>query len=416
MKGRSDMNFAIENGRGGIGAPDKLFGVSARAKERIAQIGKENVIDSTIGVLLDDDGKLAVLDSVDKCVRALTPDDYAPYAPILGTEEYISAVKKAVFMDSMPDTPVEACYTPGGTGAIRNAISAYTKPGDKVLTSDWHWSPYKTISEEIGRKLTTYTLFDENNRFNSASFKEELEAVLKDQCQVLVIINTPAHNPTGYTFSLEDWDQVLNVCAAQAPAKIVILTDIAYMDFAGDAAENRRFLKKLETAPSNVLPLIAFSGSKGYNMYGMRCGALICMAPDEETAKEFKDVMRIECRGSWSNGNRAAMSVIAGIFSDRELFENVKKERDHYMDMLAKRGRAFMERAKAEGLSVCPYCAGFFVTIPCENAEKAGFELQKHNIFTIPIGKGIRVSVASNTEEECRIMPAEIKAAIESCK
>lgn len=86
------------------------------------------------------------------------------------------------------------------------------------------------------------------------------------------------------------------------------------------------------------------------------------------------------------------------------------------MDMLAKRGRAFMERAKAEGLSVCPYCAGFFVTIPCENAEKAGLELQKHNIFTIPIGKGIRVSVASNTEEECRIMPAEIKAAIESCK
>ena len=50
------------------------------------------------------------------------------------------------------------------------------------------------------------------------------------------------------------------------------------------------------------------------------------------------------------------------------------------------------------------------------SVEEAGLELQKHDVFAIVIGKGIRVSVASNTEEECRIMPAKIKAAIESCK
>ena len=42
------------NGRNTIGKPDKLFGVSALAKARIAEIGKENVINSTLGVLLDD--------------------------------------------------------------------------------------------------------------------------------------------------------------------------------------------------------------------------------------------------------------------------------------------------------------------------------------------------------------------------
>ena len=75
-----------------------------------------------------------------------------------------------------------------------------------------------------------------------------------------------------------------------------------------------------------------------------------------------------------------------------------------------------MEAARAEGLATCPYDAGFFITRPCENEEEAGLELQKHDVFAIVIGKGIRVSVASNTEEECRIMPAKIKAAIESCK
>lgn len=37
------------------------------------------------------------------------------------------------------------------------------------------------------------------------------------------------------------------------------------------------------------------------------------------------------------------MSVIAGIVRDDSLFESVKNERDYYMEMLAKRGRAFME-------------------------------------------------------------------------
>lgn len=51
----------------------------------------------------------------------------------------------------------------------------------------------------------------------------------------------------------------------------------------------------------------------------MRLGALICMAKNRETAKEFKDVMSVECRGSWSNGNRAAMTVLADIMKDEAL-------------------------------------------------------------------------------------------------
>ena len=147
------MIFAQQNERT-IGAPDKLFGVSSLAKERIAQIGKENVINSTIGVLLDEQGKLVVLESVMEAVRSLTREDYAAYAPILGLPEYLEAVKTAVFLEEPPEgCYVESCYTPGGTGAIRNAISAYTIPGDKILTSDWHWSPYRLIAQELGRNV-----------------------------------------------------------------------------------------------------------------------------------------------------------------------------------------------------------------------------------------------------------------------
>lgn len=407
------MIMAQENGRKTIGAPDKLFGVSSKAKARIAEKGKENVIDSTIGVFLDDSGKLVVLESVMECIRRLQPEDYAAYAPILGLPEYREAVKKAVFMDELPEGVfVESCYTPGGTGAIRNAVSAYTRPGDKILVSDWHWNPYNLIASEIGRTVDTYPLFDESDRFDCEAFEEALTSVLKEQDQTLVIVNTPAHNPTGYTFTETDWDRLLAVVGKFENKKIALLVDIAYLDFSGDGKAYRFFLKKLAKSPAHVLPLISFSASKGYTMYGMRCGALLCMAQNEETAKEFLDVMSVECRASWSNGNRAAMKVLANILSDEKLMEKVSREREDYLQILKRRGSVFMEEAEKEGLKTCPYDSGFFITIPCGEPEAAGERLQDMDIFVIPMGRGLRVSVASNTEEECRRMPAKIKEAI----
>lgn len=411
------MIIAQQNGRTTIGAPDKLFGVSSKAKERIAEIGKENVIDSTIGVLLDDGGKLVVLESVMDCIRGLAPEDYAAYAPITGLPAYQEAVKEAVFLGEIPaGVFVESCYTPGGTGAIRNAVSAYTVPGDRILTSDWHWNPYNLIASELGRSVATYQLFDEEDKFNAPGFEAALTEILAGQDETLIIVNTPAHNPTGYTFTEEDWDALLTIVKKFPEKKIALLVDIAYLDFAGDPKEYRFFLPKLAGLSESILPLIAFSASKGYTMYGMRCGALLCMASSAEIAKEFKDVMSVECRASWSNGNRAAMTVLANIFADQGLRDKVDAERARWMKALAERGRVFMEAAGEAGLTACPYDSGFFITIPCDHAEEAGKRLQDFNIFAIPMGRGIRVSVASNTTEECRQMPAKIKQAIDETR
>lgn len=407
------MIMAEANGRTTIGQPDKLFGVSSLAKQRIAEIGKENVINATIGVLLNDEGKLAVLSSVVEGLRKLEPEDYAEYAPIVGIPSYGETVKKAVFLDEMPDAFVETCFTPGGTGALRNAVSCYTKPGDAVLTSDWHWSPYRVIASEQGRRLETYKLFNEEGSFNHQAFEASLSDLLNRQEGALIIINTPAHNPTGYTFTDGDWDHVIEIVKKYPDKKIRLLVDIAYLDFSGNAKDYRAFFKKLTGLPQNILPLVAFSASKGFTLYGMRCGALLCMAPTAEIAKEFKDVNSVASRASWSNGNRAAMTVLANIFSDEALLAQVTAEREAFLKLLRSRGKAFMDAAKAAGLSCCPYDSGFFVTVPCDNAEEVGKALQKYDIFAIPLGAGVRVSVASITEEECVRIPEKLKAAID---
>lgn len=412
----AQLIMAQENGRT-IGGPDKIFGVSSLAKARIAEIGRDKVVNSTIGALLDDSGELIVLSSVVDVLKNLSPVDYAEYAPIAGIPSFLEAVKTAVFGSRIPEGFVEACFTPGGTGAIRNAVSCYTRRGDAVLTSDWHWSPYKTIMNEQERTLETYRLFGETNSFDSKSFDAKLKDILSRQDETLVIINTPAHNPTGYTFTLSDWDQVirsLREAAADTTKRIALLVDIAYLDFSGDAEEYRAFFPKLSGLPHNVLPLIAFSASKGFTMYGMRCGALLCLAPTKEIAEEFKAAASAASRASWSNGNRASMETIARIFNDEALLNKVTKERETYLNVLIRRGTAFMDAAREAGLPICPYDSGFFVTIPCDRADDVSAELQKYDIFAVPIGKGIRIAICAISEEKCRMIPEKMVAAMKT--
>lgn len=242
-----------------------------------------------------------------------------------------------------------------------------------------------------------------------------MNGLLESQQSLVVIMNTPAHNPTGYSLTLEDWDNVVRVLteAAETGKAIALVVDAAYIDFAGDEEEYRRFLPKLEELPANVLPIIAYSLSKTYTLYGTRCGAMICMAKTKEIADEFRRVCEYSSRGSWSNSARVGQVILSKIYADKELLRKVDEERAYYRDMLLARGRAFEEEAEKAGLETVPFDAGFFVSIPCDDPDAISAELEKQGLFIVPLAKGLRVSVASVSEEKCRKIPAMIKAAMD---
>ncbi len=407
--------LARQNNRN-IPKEDKIFGISNRAKKMIAEQGADKVTNATIGSLLDDEGKLIVLSSVDKVFRELAPQDYADYAPIGGIPSFREAVKKAAFGSYQPKGFTEAVATPGGTGTLRNVIANYSEPGDKIITSDWHWSPYNTIAGEIGRSVATFELFTADRKFNSVSFRDTVNGILADQNSLVIILNTPAHNPTGYSLTSDDWDEVIKILsdAAETGKAIALTVDAAYIDFAGDEEEYRSFLPKLEELPENVLPIIAYSLSKTYTLYGMRCGAMICMAKTKDIAEEFRRVCEFSSRGSWSNSARVGQVILSKIYSDENLLKKVGEERAYYRNMLLARGRAFEEEAQKAGLEIVPFDAGFFVSIPCDDPDAVSAELEKQGLFIVPLAKGLRVSVASISEEKCRKIPAAVKAVMDN--
>ncbi len=413
-KRMADMSFAAYNGRV-VPKEDKIFGISGRAKAAIAKKGKENVINATIGALLDDEGKLIVLSSVDEAVKALSPAQYAEYAPIAGTPGFKEAIVKAALGDYEPKGYVGVVASPGGTGSLRNAIANYTCLGDKFLTHDWHWGTYKNIGMEIGRGEETFDMFDEEGNFNLADFEYKVKKLLRIQDRLLIIINTPANNPTGYSLSDEDWDGVIRVLNDTDPAKkVALVVDVAYIDFAGDEKEVRSFLPKLEELNGNVLPMLAYSASKTFTFYGCRCAATICIAKNADVRDEFERVLAFSARASWSNSPRMAQEVIAKIYSDPELLAKVDQERAGFRNMLLSRGHAFEEEAAKVGLQMVPFRGGFFCSVPCEDPDAISKRLEEVDVFVVPFTKGVRVSIASISEEKCRKLPKMIKEALEA--
>jgi len=234
---------------------------------------------------------------------------------------------------------------------------------------------------------------------------------------LIVIINTPAHNPTGFSLSDSDWDNVLDLfreCVKDTTKSIIPLIDIAYIDYAGEKNACRTFLKKLGNLPTNILPILACSMSKGFTMYGQRTGVMIGVSSSKEMITEFQSINQFTSRATWSNINYSAMKLMADIYQDKSLLSKTEQERSEYYALIRKRADIFMREAKEANLQMLPYIAGFFITVPAEKPEAVCEKLHDDNIFAVPLAKGIRIAVCAVTSKKMTGMAAKIAKAIQA--
>lgn len=409
------MSIAAKHAKG-KSAQDKIFGANAAAVAAAAKYGKDAVTNATIGAILDEDENLVCLPTVEEVFRGLSTNEMIAYAPISGLPEYLDCVLTAAFGNSRPEGYIAAVATAGGTGAIHHAIWNYTETGDTVLCSDWYWGAYKVLCQDMGRNFTTYKMLDENNKFNLPALKEKVDELLAKQDNLLYLLNTPAHNPTGYSLSSEDMDGVLAILKeAAVPGKnIVFFLDVAYIDYAGEKEEVRKIFKKLSGLPANILCIVGYSMSKGFTMYGQRTGAMIGVSSDKSVIDEFAAINQYTSRATWSNINRPAMRTLATIYSNPELLAKVCAERDYYYQMIKARADLFTKEAEECGLPMLPYVAGFFLSIPAKNPDAICEKLHEDNIFAVPLAAGVRIAVCAVPLKKIKGMAAKVNAAMQA--
>lgn len=398
----------------GKAAKDKIFAANAAAVAAIAKYGADKVTNGTIGAIMDDTGKLVCLPTVEKVYRNLPTNELIAYAPISGLPDYLEKVEVAAFGKFKPAGYTAAVATAGGTGAIHHTIWNYTEPGDIVITSDWYWGAYKVLCRDSGRELQTYTMLDAANKFNLAALEEKVLSVLEKQDTIMVIINTPAHNPTGYSLTTEDMHgvvQMLQKITEEKGKKAILFLDVAYLDYAGEKDEVRKFFKALDHLPETILGVVAYSMSKGFTMYGQRTGAMIGISDNEQVIKEFAEINQYTSRATWSNINRPSMKTLAIIYSDPGLLQATEAERDYYYKMIKARADLFMKEAETCGLPMIPYIAGFFLSIPAKHPDEICDRLHEAGIFVVPLAAGVRVALCSIPLHKITGMAAKIYAA-----
>ena len=402
---------------------DNIFATSKKAKQAIAKFGKENIINATIGSLYNEDEKLAVYDVVESVYRNLPPEDlYAYSTNVIGEDEYLEEVIKAVFFDdykeALKELHIASIATTGGTGAISNTVKNYMDTGDKVLLPNWMWGTYRNIVIENGGKVETYQLFDKNGDFNFEDFKNKVLELAKIQKNIVIILNEPSHNPTGFRMTYEEWVNLMNFFKSIKDTNIIVIRDVAYFEYDDrDEEETKKLRKLLIGLPKNVLFMYAFSLSKSLSIYGMRIGAQIAVSTDEEVIQEFKDAIPFSCRTTWSNIPKGGMKLFATIMRNPKLKANFLKEKQGYMNLLNERANIFLTEAKEENLEVLPYKSGFFVTVPVGKiVDKVIEDLESKNIFVIKFDTGIRIGLCSVPKRKIKGLAKKIKDSINKFK
>ena len=398
-------------------ATDNIFGANAAAGRAVAKYGRDKVVNATIGAIMDEQEILACIPTVERTFRSLPIDSIISYAPIAGAPDFLEAFIDLTFADHRPEGYIDGVATAGGSGAIHHTIWNYSEIGDTVLTSDWYWGPYKVLCQDSLRNLDTYKLFDEQQKFNIISFGTKVKELLAKQNNLIIIINTPAHNPTGFSLTDNDWNGVLALfqeCAKDTTKHIIPLIDVAYIDYAGEKNACRSFLKKLGGLSSNILPILACSMSKGFTMYGQRTGIMIGVSSNKDVIEEFKNINQFTSRATWSNITHSAMKLMAVIYQNKELLMHVEQEREELYTLIRKRADVFMSEAQQVGLHMLPYIAGFFITIPSNNPDAVCEKLHEDNIFAVPIANGIRIAVCAVTLAKITGMAAKIANAMKA--
>ena len=242
-----------------------------------------------------------------------------------------------------------------------------------------------------------------------------VQEVMKEQDKLVIVINDPCHNPTGYSLSSQEWKDViafLNECSKTH--KVVLLNDIAYIDFAYGQKQAKEYFSVFDDISENMAVIVAFSLSKSMTSYGLRCGAAIVMAQTEDIVQELKIVFEKDARATWSNINNGAMAAFVDVM-DHHL-EAYDQERLHYVSLLKERSDIFVKEAQEVGLKHYPYKEGFFVTLAMDNQTRDKYHeaLMENHIYTVKVNLGIRVAVCSLSVEKIKGLAKKMKEILDT--
>ena len=276
---------------------------------------RSDKVDLGVGVYKDASGNTPVMRAVKEAERRILADQSTKaYTGLAGDPAYGAAMRDLVLGDSVPAERVAAVATPGGTGAIRQALELIklAAPKATVWLSNPTWPNHPSIIKYLGMKMAEYRYFDSETRgVDFAGMLADLEKVAPGD---VVLLHGCCHNPTGANLTYEQMAQVIGIMQNKGATPFV---DIAYQGFGDGLAEDARITRQIASSFENCL--IAASCSKNFGIYRERTGILMAVAKDADQQALTQQNLAFLNRQNYSFPPDHGARVVTTILTDPDL-------------------------------------------------------------------------------------------------
>ena len=272
-------------------------------------------IDLGVGVYKDATGATPIMRAIKSAEQLLWQvQETKSYVGLAGDPAFSAAMYDLVLDGAVSADRLSAVATPGGTGAVRQALELIkiASPKTTVWLSNPTWPNHPSIVKYLGMTLAEYRYFDAEN--GAVDFDGMLADIKAIPAGDVVLLHGCCHNPTGANLTSEQEDQII---AALATSGAIPFVDIAYQGFGDGLDEDARFTRKI----ASQLPecLIAASCSKNFGIYRERTGILMAISPSASLQAVTQDNMAFLNRQNFSFPPDHGARLVTMILGDDSL-------------------------------------------------------------------------------------------------
>lgn len=257
-------------------------------------------VNLSIGIYYDEEGRIPVLNSVQKAEHALsqkvTPRSYLPME---GDPAYRQAVQHLVFGKDHPavqEKRIVTIQSLGGSGALKVGADFLHRyfPQSECWISDPTWDNHHAIFQGSGIPTHTYPYYDAET--SGVAFDNMLSCFSQLPKQSIVLMHPCCHNPTGVDLSREQWAQLIPVIKER---ELIPFLDMAYQGLGDSIPEDAFAIHMLLDAGLSFF--VSNSFSKNLSLYSERVGGLSVICPTADEANRVLGQLKLTVRKNYSS-------------------------------------------------------------------------------------------------------------------
>ncbi|MGB0959228.1 MAG: aromatic amino acid transaminase [Halocynthiibacter sp.] len=290
---------------------DKILQLMAMYRED----PRDTKIDLGVGVYKDASGNTPVMRAIKAAEQKIwTEQTSKSYTGLAGEPAYQDAMIELVLGTSVARNQVACAATPGGTGAIRQALELIkmAAPEATVWLSNPTWPNHPSIIKFLGIPMNEYRYFDSESR--AVDFQGMIDDLAKVAKGDVVLLHGCCHNPTGANLTLAQWAEVIDVLQERGAIPFI---DIAYQGFGDGLEEDAAAVRMVASEMPETI--IAASCSKNFGIYRERTGIIMTVAQDANLQPLAQANLAFLNRQNYSFPPDHGARIVATILGDAAL-------------------------------------------------------------------------------------------------